>query len=384
MLALCLALLVLGAGATLLTGAEELSVVLEESFDDYEADVNANATKLSEFFNVDANGIGDGYVKIIENRETGNLFLESHVFTQVTAKTPIKGAYEFSLTTYEMQGGHRAGVFFRAPACDCAYYEADAGDPDNDTSTGRSGIWVYVYSDCVCVNVKAYDSSKSAKVVNMYHNFPLPEGSSYSKGIELRIIDTGTDAQIIVDDALICSLVFSEESGRNWRQNGIASSVKLLESVSMLNPDGTEVLTAEKTFVSAGESTIGWATRVANMSVDNVRVLTEAEEETTAAAETESETASETAALVTETETESASVVTEGNTTVQDSGQSDTADGNADVNTDTDTDTDTDAGVVTGTVDDSLTIWILIAVMLVAVGVTAGIITVKKRQQEKE
>ena len=92
MLALCLALLVLGAGATLLTGAEELSVVLEENFDDYEADVNANATKLSDFFNVDANGIGDGYVKIIENRETGNLFLESHVFTQVTAKTPIKGA----------------------------------------------------------------------------------------------------------------------------------------------------------------------------------------------------------------------------------------------------------------------------------------------------
>ncbi len=41
-------------------------------------------------------------------------------------------------------------------------------------------------------------------------------------------------------------------------------------------------------------------------------------------------------------------------------------------------------GIITETVDDSLAIWIMVAVMLVAVGVTGGIVTAKKRRQEKE
>ena len=82
---------------------------------------------------------------------------------------------------YEMQGGHQAGVFFRAPACECAYYEGDGGDPDNQTSTGRSGIWVFVYQDRISVNIKAFDNSKPAKVANIYHAFPLPEGSDYAE-----------------------------------------------------------------------------------------------------------------------------------------------------------------------------------------------------------
>ena len=184
--ALCLALLLLGTAATVLPGAAELSVVFEENFDEYEGDVNASATKLATFFHVDANAIGDGYVRVEEDPSNGNLYLKNHVFTQVYSKTGIRDPYEFAMTVYEMQGGHQAGVFFRAPACECAYYEGDGGDPDNQTSTGRSGIWVFVYPDRISVNIKAFDNSKPAKVANIYHAFPLPEGSDYGKGIELQ------------------------------------------------------------------------------------------------------------------------------------------------------------------------------------------------------
>ena len=184
--ALCLALLLLGTAATVLPGAAELSVVFEENFDEYEGDVNASATKLATFFHVDANAIGDGYVRVEEDPSNGNLYLKNHVFTQVYSKTGIRDPYEFAMTVYEMQGGHQAGVFFRAPACECAYYEGDGGDPDNQISTGRSGIWVFVYRDRISVNIKAFDNSKPAKVANIYHAFPLPEGSDYGKGIELK------------------------------------------------------------------------------------------------------------------------------------------------------------------------------------------------------
>lgn len=256
--ALCLALLLLGTAATVLSGAAELSVVFEENFDEYEGDVNASATKLATFFHVDANAIGDGYVRVEEDPSNGNLYLKNHVFTQVYSKTGIRDPYEFAMTVYEMQGGHQAGVFFRAPACECAYYEGDGGDPDNQTSTGRSGIWVFVYQDRISVNIKAFDNSKPAKVANIYHAFPLPEGSDYGKGIELRIIDNGTDAQIMADGTLVCTLKFSEETGRKWTQNGIDRAIMLFKTVTMLGADGAEILTASDTYVSATESTIGW------------------------------------------------------------------------------------------------------------------------------
>lgn len=84
--ALCLALLLLGTAATVLPGAAELSVVFEENFDEYEGDVNASATKLATFFHVDANAIGDGYVRVEEDPSNGNLYLKNHVFTQVYSK----------------------------------------------------------------------------------------------------------------------------------------------------------------------------------------------------------------------------------------------------------------------------------------------------------
>lgn len=375
--ALCLALLLLGTAATVLPGAAELSVVFEENFDEYEGDVNASATKLATFFHVDANAIGDGYVRVEEDPNNGNLYLKNHVFTQVYSKTGIRDPYEFAMTVYEMQGGHQAGVFFRAPACECAYYEGDGGDPDNQTSTGRSGIWVFVYRDRISVNIKAFDNSKPAKVANIYHAFPLPEGSDYGKGIELRIIDNGTDAQIMADGTLVCTLKFSEETGRKWTQNGIDRAIMLFKTVTMLGADGAEILTVSDTYVSATESTIGWATRVADMRIDNVRVLMQTAQETTGATITDTEP--ESTGSVSETEPDSTASATENVTTapVPASTGSETEE-------ETGTEAGTTAGIITETVDDSLAIWIMVAVMLVAVGVTGGIVTAKKRRQEKE
>lgn len=143
--ALCLALLLLGTAATVLSGAAELSVVFEENFDEYEGDVNASATKLATFFHVDANAIGDGYVRVEEDPSNGNLYLKNHVFTQVYSKTGIRDPYEFAMTVYEMQGGHQAGVFFRAPACECAYYEGGwrrPGQPDLHRTLRHLGVRV--------------------------------------------------------------------------------------------------------------------------------------------------------------------------------------------------------------------------------------------------
>ena len=70
----------------------------EENFDEYEGDVNASATKLATFFHVDANAIGDGYVRVEEDPSNGNLYLKNHVFTQVYSKTGIRDPYEFAMT----------------------------------------------------------------------------------------------------------------------------------------------------------------------------------------------------------------------------------------------------------------------------------------------
>lgn len=253
----------------------------------------------------------------------------------------------------------------------------DGGDPDNQTSTGRSGIWVFVYRDRISVNIKAFDNSKPAKVANIYHAFPLPEGSDYGKGIELRIIDNGTDAQIMADGTLVCTLKFSEETGRKWTQNGIDRAIMLFKTVTMLGADGAEILTVSDTYVSATESTIGWATRVADMRIDNVRVLMQTAQETTGAAVTDTEP--ESTGSVSETEPDSTASATENVTTapVPASTGSETEE-------ETGTEAGTTAGIITETVDDSLAIWIMVAVMLVAVGVTGGIVTAKKRRQEKE
>ena len=153
----------------------------------------------------------------------------------------------------------------------------------------------------------------------------------------------------------------------------------LFKTVTMLGADGAEILTASDTYVSATESTIGWATRVADMRIDNVRVLMQTAQETTGAAVTDTEP--ESTGSVSETEPDSTVSATENVTTapVPASAGSETEE-----ETEPGTEAGTTAGIITETVDDSLAIWIMVAVMLVAVGVTGGIVTAKKRRQEKE
>lgn len=375
---ICAALLLPVAAVVLPTSAEEsMTVSFEENFDDYENGVNGGATKLSDYFVVEANAIGDGYVKVEEDGNTGNLYLMSHVFTQVYTREPIKGAYEVSFTTYEMQGGFRAGMFFRAPLCEtAAYYEGDAGDPENDTSTGLSGIWLAVYTDRLVVTVKAYDESKPNKVINHRFSFAMPDGANYKDGITVGILDDGTTASVLLNGELTCQLLFSEETSRGWAQNGIARSVKLLKEVIVLDAEGNALGTVEKTFVSAEESTIGWATRVANMKMDDIRILTEASAEETVTetepvteAPTEQPTEAPTDAPV-ETPTETPTgVSTDPDTTPE-----------TEVPAASDTTEETGSAASASEPDDSLAIFILIAVMLVAIGVTAGIVVVNKRK----
>ena len=181
----------------------------------------------------------------------------------------------------------------------------------------------------------------------------------------------------MADETLVCTLKFSEETGRKWTQNGIDRAIMLFKTVTMLGADGAEILTASDTYVSATESTIGWATRVADMRIDNVRVLMQTAQETTGAAVTDTEP--ESTGSVSETEPDSTASATENVTTapVPASTGSETEE-------ETGTEAGTTAGIITETVDDSLAIWIMVAVMLVAVGVTGGIVTAKKRRQEKE
>lgn len=377
---ICAALLLPATVAVLPAAAEEgMKVAFEESFDDYENGVNATATRLSDYFNVEANAIGDGYVKVEEDGNTGNLYLMSHVFTQVYAREPIKGAYEMSFTTYEMQGGFQSGMFFRGPVCaNAVYYEGDAGDDENPNSTGLSGIWLAVYENRMVVTVKAYDENKTHKVINHRFSFNLPEGANYADGIAVRILDDGKTAKILLNETLTCSFVFSEDTGRGWAQNGIDRTVKLLKEVTVLDAEGIELGTVSNTFVSAEESTIGWATRVANMKMDDICILVEdsveetvPETEPVTEAPTEQPTEAPADAPV-ETPTEAS---TDPETTPETDAPTETEAPAA-----SDTTEETGSAASTSEPDDSLAIFILIAVMLVAIGVTAGIVVVNKRK----
>lgn len=369
---ICAVLLLPATVAVLPASAEEgMKVAFEENFDDYENGVNATATRLSDYFNVEANAIGDGFVKVEEDGNAGNLYLMSHVFTQIYTREPIKGAYEMSFTTYEMQGGFQSGVFFRAPLCStAAYYEGDAGDPENPNSTGLSGIWLAVYENRMVVTVKAYDENKTHKVINHRFTFDLPEEANYADGIAVRILDDGMIATVFANEELICSIAFSEDTGRGWAQNGIDRTVKLLKKVTVLDAEGNELGAVSNTFVSAEESTIGWATRVANMRMDDICILVEDSVEETGT-ETEPMTETPTDAPV-ETPTE---VSTDPETSPETDTPTETEAPAA-----SDTTEETGSAVGASEPDDSLAIFILIAVMLVAIGVTAGIVVVNKRK----
>jgi hypothetical protein len=384
-LTLCLSAVVLTAGA------QEMVAVVDESFDDYDVDVNGSATGLKDAFILDANAIGDGYIKVCED-DRGNLYLQSHVFTQVYLREALTSSYIFSLTSNEMQGGHQAGVFLRAPANKAAYYEGDGGDPERTASEGLTGIWVYASYDSLDINIKSYGADKTNKVQNNTYAFALPEGSHCGQGssLDLRFEDDGASLTVYADDQLVCTLRFGEVGGK-WSDLGV--TVACFQTVTLLDANGTECMTVENPYVSANESIVGWATRVANMSVDNVKISIPASEVPTEAPTeaptdpvenltTEPEQSSEAgteapadpgAGEQTVTET-AAGEGTEPAT--ETAAQAATGDGTEAV-----TDAVTEAETVTEIVDDSLAVWILVAVMLVAIGVSAGILVAKKKAE---
>ena len=110
MMTLCLMAGCLTLVAYAETGGDELILIFEENFEEYQKDVNVSSTLMPNFFISDANSIGDGVINVQE-ATSGNLYLWSHVFSQVYAATPIVGAYEFSLDIIEAQGKAQTGAF---------------------------------------------------------------------------------------------------------------------------------------------------------------------------------------------------------------------------------------------------------------------------------
>lgn len=429
LLALLLALCLTAGGFTLVTlaaeGGDDLILIFEESFEEYEADVNVSSTLMPNFFINDANAIGDGYIKVIE-AGNGNLYLQSHVFTQIYSATPIVGAYEFSLDVLECQGKAQSGIFIRAPKTNAAYYEAD-GHPD--TSTCQAGLFLYAHGSDLGVNVKTYDekASGTAYLQNNTVTFPLPEGAAYPYTV--RVVDTASEISVFVNGTLICRVTFADP-GQVYGSH--ESEGKFFGSAKLLDAEGKELASYANPLLSSDGSYVGWTTRTANMSVDNVTVKVEAAYQTLLAIgklpskiteknmEEAKEIAAEARALYdalpedkkalvinygkltkaeesisaienateaptdaptepeTEPVTEPAETPTEAPTDPATQAPADTGEPTSEEDTAVTTDGETEPEVKV--IDDSLWIWILIAIMIVAVCGAAGFITVKVRK----
>ena len=437
LLALLLALCLMTGGFTLVAlaadGDGDLILIFEENFEEYQKDVNVSSTLMPNFFINDANSIGDGYIKVIE-AASGNLYLQSHVFTQVYSATPIVGAYEFSLDIHEAQGSVQTGVFVRASKTDSAYYEAD-GHPDN--STGRAGLFLYTRGSELGVNVKTYDekAESTACLQNNTVVFPLPEGASYPYNLHVK--DTGSEIAISINGTLICRVTYSDPGKVYSNQHG--SEGKFFGTAKLYDAEGNEKGSYTDPLLSSDGSYIGWATRAADMSVDNITVKVEAAYQTLLAIgklpskvteknmEDVKEIAAEARALYdslpedkkalvinygkltkaeesiaaienateapTETPTEPPTEEpTQEVTEPTDTPTEEVTDGKTEAPTDGSTDTPSDPEDTTEApadgedqpevriMDDSLWIWILIAIMIVAVCAAAGFITVKVRK----
>ena len=429
LLALLLALCLTAGGFTLVAlaaeGDDDLILIFEENFEEYEKDVNASSTMMPNFFVCDANSIGDGVISVQETN-TGNLYLWSHVFSQVYSATPIVGAYEFSLDIHEAQGKCQTGVFIRAPKTAAAFYEGD-GHPD--TSVCQGGLFIYSYSSSIGVNVKTYDAAASgtAYLQNNTVTFNLPQGTAYP--YNLRFVDSGSEIAIYVSDTLICRVTYSDPGQVYDRHE---SEGKFFGSAKLYDAEGNEKGSYTDPLLSSDSPYIGWTTRAANMSVDNVTVkveaayqallainklptkvtdknvedakeiaeearalydalpedkkalvinyqkLTKAEEsisaiENVTEAPTEAPTEPET-----EPVTEPAETPTEAPTDPATQAPADTVEPPSEEDTVVTTDGETEPEVKV--MDDSLWIWILIAIMIVAVCGAAGFITIKVRK----
>ena len=244
----------------------DLILIFEENFEEYEAGVNVSSTTMPDFFVADYNSIGDGLISVQE-ATSGNLYLKSHVFTQIYSATPIVGAYDFSLDIIEAQGNVQTGVFIRAPKTAAAYYEAD-GYPD--TSTSQAGLLIYTRADQLGVNVKTYDANagSTAHLKNNTQVFSLPDG--VTRPYRLRVTDSGEEIAIYVSDTLICRITYADP-GQTYSNH--ESEGKFFGTATLYDAAGTEMATYQNPLMSSDGSYVGWTTRAADMSVDNIRVL---------------------------------------------------------------------------------------------------------------
>lgn len=277
LLALLLALCLTAGGFTLCALATEglaadsdgLVLIFEENFEEYEKDVNVSSTLMPNFFVNDANAIGDGYIQVKE-ATNGNLYLKSHVFTQIYSATPIVGAYDFSLDIHEAQGSVQTGVFIRAPKTAAAYYEADSHP---DTSVSQAGLLLYTRADSLGVNVKTYDenASSTAHLQNNTVKFALPEGASYPYNLRVTDTDDGEIA-IYVNGTLVCRVTYADP-GQVYGKH--ESEGKFYGTAKLLDAEGNEMGSYTNPLMSSDASYVGWTTRVADMTVDNVAVKVE-------------------------------------------------------------------------------------------------------------
>ena len=260
----CLTVVALAAGED-----DGLILIFEENFEEYQKDVNASSTLMPNFFVCDANSIGDGVISVQETN-TGNLYLWSHVFSQVYSSTPIVGAYDFSLDIHEAQGKAQTGVFIRAPKTAAAFYEGD-GHPD--TSVCQGGLFIYTYSSSIGVNVKTYDpaASGTAYLQNNTVTFNLPQGTAYP--YNLRFVDSGSEIAIYVNGTLICRVTYANPGQVYDRHE---SEGKFFGTAKLYDAEGNEKGSYTNPLMSSDASYIGWTTRAANMGVDNVVVKVEA------------------------------------------------------------------------------------------------------------
>ena len=420
LLALLLTLCLTAGCFTLVALAAEdddsLILIFEENFEEYEKDVNASSTLMPNFFVCDANSIGDGVINVQETN-SGNLYLWSHVFSQVYAATPIVGAYEFSLDIIEAQGKAQTGVFIRAPKTAAAFYEGD-GHPE--TSVCQGGLFIYTYSTSIGVNVKTYDpaAAGTAHLQNNTVTFNLPAGVSYP--YNLRFADSGSEIAIYVNGTLICRVIYSDP-GQVYGSH--ESEGKFFGTAKLYDAEGNEKGAYTNPLMSSDASYIGWTTRAANMGVDNVTVkveaayqavlainklptkitdknIADARELANAARELYDSLPEDRKALVvnyqkltkaedsiteieniteapTEPPTEEPTEAPTEEVTTEE-----VTDGKTEAPTDPVTEKTTEelTGCEVCTVDDSLAIWILIAVMIVAVFGAAAYVTVKTRK----
>lgn len=246
----------------------ERYVYYEDSFDDYAEGDNAASTPMSRRFRLDAQAIGDGSIKINKDA-SGNLYLNSRVFTQVYTEKEIPDGYTFSADVLEMQGDYQAGIFLRGIPMGTAFYETDQ-DPEHSNSIGYSGVFLYGYRDRFCVNVKTYDAKRSSKVRNNVFSFDLPKGATFDNKTytNVRVEDDGKEMEIYVADTLICRLEMSDPSS-------VREKVNCFKSIKVYDANKKELAALTDTLVRGdGKSVIGWATRVAVLALDNLYIAT--------------------------------------------------------------------------------------------------------------